>query len=451
MNETPDIDRTGDYGGRWRGKVINVMDPKKQGRIQVRVFGLHDNETLIPDKDLPWVLPSIPINAGASYRGVSASPVGVIPGSIVDGYFADRQRTILIATGTLQSAGRTKSGETIDGSYALDPAYNDVTNSARGKDLNAALGLKNFPAISQIGAVFPNVSAGVGYHPQRTGNILSLLSSIDPKNMSGVLSGSVTNFIKAQAMTQLGSSLGSLGSITSLVQNLSSLQAGASQISSLRSQLMSSTSQVSSIPPQLQSIASLGNLSTVLSLARSIASNPSALLKNGIGGLMSQAVRLAPGIGSAAAVLNKAMGFLSIASQQREFSLQAAAPTPPPLPEVPATTSSKASTTPTTSKAGTDPYAIPETYQLPDVMINSQLIDKSIGGNEYSESVPLELTATPQPDTTAENENILKQIGSNSETQAAAAADSRAVLENRLSPKDRAAQQRAINISGGIF
>ena len=67
---TSDIDRTADFSGRWRGRVVNVMDPKKQGRVQVRVHGLHDNETLIPDKDLPRALPRVPINSGASYRGV---------------------------------------------------------------------------------------------------------------------------------------------------------------------------------------------------------------------------------------------------------------------------------------------------------------------------------------------------------------------------------------------
>lgn len=436
---TSNIDRTGDHGERWRGKVINVMDPKKQGRVQVRVVGLHDNETLIPDKDLPWALPRVPINAGASYRGVSGSPVGVIPGSIVDGYYADRQRTILIVTGTLQAAGRTKSGETIDGSYALDSAYNDVTNSARGTDLNAALGLKNLPAISQIGAVFPTVSAGVGFLPNHTGNILSILSSVDPKNMSGIISGSVTNFLKAQAITQLGSLGGSLGGISGIAQRLSAVQSGVASLTSL--------------PTQLQSIAGLGNVSSLISIAKSISSNPASLLQGGIGGLMNRALGIASGLGSAATLLNSALGALSITSQQRQFSLQAAEPTPPPLPEKPTSTSSKAATTPSSTSGGsTDPYAQTETYDLLPVVINSNVADANIEGKTVtSEEVLGKTVATPELDTTVENENILKQIGNSADTQSAAAADSRAVLENRLSPKERAAQQRAINTTGGIF
>lgn len=430
----PDIDRTGDYGGRWRGKVINVMDPKRQGRIQVRVVGLHDNETLIPDKDLPWALPRVPINAGASYRGVSGSPVGVIPGSIVDGYFADRQRTILIVTGTLQSAGRTKEGETINGSYALDSAYNDLTDSSRGTDLNAALGLKNYPALSQIGAVFPHTSAGVGNLPIHTGNILSILSSVDPRNISGTISQSVTGFIKAQAITQLGS----LGSIGSIAQKLSAVQSGIVPLTSLSS--------------QLQSVATgLGNVSSLISIARSISSNPGSLLQGGIGGIMNRALSIASGLGSASILLNKALGTFSIVSQQRQFSLEASEPTPPPVPEAPTTTSSKAATSASTKSAGTDPYAMTETYDLLPVVINSNVADANIEGKPVTTGELLGIASATELDTTAENENILKQIGNNADTQAAASADVRSTLENRLSPKDRAAQQRAINTSGGIF
>ena len=103
------MDRRGDNSGlRWRGKVVNVMDPKKQGRFQVRVFGKQDDEALIPNRDLFWAIPKVPLTHGASLKGVGASPVGVVPGSIVEGYYADTDGTILICDGTLLSAGTTK-------------------------------------------------------------------------------------------------------------------------------------------------------------------------------------------------------------------------------------------------------------------------------------------------------------------------------------------------------
>lgn len=397
------LDRSGDYsGGRWRGKVINVMDPKMQGRVQVRVVGLHDDETLIPDRDLPWAPVRMPINSGAGIRGVSASPVGVIPGTIVDGYFGDSDRTVFIVTGILLSAGKTKTGETIDGSYAIDPTYNDVANAGRGSDLNAALGLKNIVAISQIGAIFPSVSAGIGSLSTHAGDILILMSRADPYNISGAMASSVTGFTKNQIIGQLSNLASTFsGGAAGLAQALTLVQSGALSITSLPSQLQS---MISGYP---------GGISTLISLASILnSSNPISLLNSATAAVLGQALGVASSIsGGLLASLNQFTSSLGIISKRREFALQAAVPTPPPVPDTPSTTSSKASTQPSTNKEITDPWAVAQTYELPEVVINSTILERNDTVEEAS--VPLELTsvnASTQIDSIAENQNIMNTI-----------------------------------------
>lgn len=46
------------YNGLWDGVVVDDLDPKKVGRVKVRIFDLHDENT--PVEDLPWALPNFP-------------------------------------------------------------------------------------------------------------------------------------------------------------------------------------------------------------------------------------------------------------------------------------------------------------------------------------------------------------------------------------------------------
>ena len=186
----------GSNDSRFIGKVVNVMDPKKQGRVQVRVFGLHDDDVKIPDKDLPWAMPIVPITHGASFQGKGQAPVGVVPGTVVVGYFLDTDRTMLRLEGSVPSAGRTKPGRIVDGSYELDDELHDVPHASREMDLNAAIGLKNLPAISQRGTSFSTVSAGVGHLAAVTPGILTNLIDSDPNNLSGAMNFAVKGMSK---------------------------------------------------------------------------------------------------------------------------------------------------------------------------------------------------------------------------------------------------------------
>lgn len=63
------------------GEVINVEDPYRTFRAQVRVFGMTDDKRGIPDEDLPWYIPLFPVT-GASLAGAGDSS-GLEPGSKV--------------------------------------------------------------------------------------------------------------------------------------------------------------------------------------------------------------------------------------------------------------------------------------------------------------------------------------------------------------------------------
>lgn len=386
------LDRTADYGGsRWRGRVVNVMDPKQQGRLQVRIFGLHDNETLIPDKELPWAVPRS--QWGASLLGVGSSPVGAVVGTIVDGYFADSERTILVATGTLQSAGTTKTGQIVDGSYVIDQKNNDMANAARGQDLNAALGLKNLIAISQVGAVFPAVSAGVGYLTSYSPGILNLLSQVDPNNLSGAMVNSVTGFAKNTVMNNLSSFAQTYPGGMSAITNVLGL-VSAGQIA------------LTSLPVQLQSLVAQypGGLSSLLNLTTSL-SSVNSLLSLNVASTINQAINAASSLGSTlTSSINQIISTLVSVNKSREFAIEAAEPSPPPQADPPTSTSSKASTKPSsnTAIASSNPY-----------LISAQSEAQFIEANAAPATDEFALPATDQTNptfNTEENVNIMQQL-----------------------------------------
>lgn len=73
----------------WMGVVEDRDDPEKLGRCRVRIFGYHtDDKNLLPTSDLPWATPVQPITS-ASISGIGSTPVGVVPGAWVAGWFLD--------------------------------------------------------------------------------------------------------------------------------------------------------------------------------------------------------------------------------------------------------------------------------------------------------------------------------------------------------------------------
>jgi hypothetical protein len=73
----------------WVGVVEDRMDPKKLGRLRVRIMGYHtpDKEE-IPTEDLFWAYPIQPITS-AAMNGIGTTPLGSVEATWVIGFFRD--------------------------------------------------------------------------------------------------------------------------------------------------------------------------------------------------------------------------------------------------------------------------------------------------------------------------------------------------------------------------
>ena len=111
----------GEEGFFWfLGTVENTNDPKKMGRLQVRIHNIHsDKKAILPTESIPWAVPLMPITS-ASLSGVGTSPTGIEVGSAVFGFFMD---------------GRSAQTPVIVGSFPgipdNDVAKHDVAPEAR--------------------------------------------------------------------------------------------------------------------------------------------------------------------------------------------------------------------------------------------------------------------------------------------------------------------------------
>ena len=92
----------GKDGFQWFvGVVEDRQDPKHLGRVRVRCLGYHtENHVDLPTADLPWAHPMNPITS-ATVSGVGQTPLGVVEGTWVVGFFQDgeeAQQPIIIGT-----------------------------------------------------------------------------------------------------------------------------------------------------------------------------------------------------------------------------------------------------------------------------------------------------------------------------------------------------------------
>ena len=99
----------GKDGFQWFvGVVEDRQDPKTLGRLKVRCLGHHTEDlNKLPTADLPWAHVMNPITS-ATVSGVGQSPLGVVEGTWVVGFFqdgADAQQPIIM--GTLPGVPRT--------------------------------------------------------------------------------------------------------------------------------------------------------------------------------------------------------------------------------------------------------------------------------------------------------------------------------------------------------
>lgn len=262
----------------WVGVVEDRLhDPKKIGRVQVRIFGYHSQDkSMVPKDHLPWAHVLMPPN-GASLGGIGISPTGILEGSHVVGFFLDgdnHQTPIVI--GTLHGMPNDKPdtfeltrGEDLASTFMGDREADLLSSKVGGvaADLgglaeavggitnqinNTLTDLRNFSQNFQLPLDGLNLDSLLGKF-----NDNGLLSEIP--GLSGMTTGGLNGEVGALANgaseglnteavgSMIQSHLGSLGgqieSLTGELQNLTDpLQIGAVQ-----DQIKSLTSQYSSI------------------------------------------------------------------------------------------------------------------------------------------------------------------------------------------------------------
>ena len=126
----------GKNGFQWFvGVVEDRQDPKHLGRVRVRCLGYHtENLVDLPTADLPWAHPMNPITS-AAVSGVGQTPLGVVEGTWVVGFFqdgADAQQPIIM--GTLP--GVPKNLPTKDADKGFQDAVNGNYPKYKETDVN---------------------------------------------------------------------------------------------------------------------------------------------------------------------------------------------------------------------------------------------------------------------------------------------------------------------------
>ena len=102
----------------WVGKVVSVKSPQEDGRVQVRIYGRHDNVATVPDSALPWALVIQPPTS-AAYGRMGTTPVGLTKNSTVIGFWGDDEHQIPIVWGSIGKAGDVVPGSFTKGAPAL--------------------------------------------------------------------------------------------------------------------------------------------------------------------------------------------------------------------------------------------------------------------------------------------------------------------------------------------
>lgn len=212
----------------WYGTVTNVMDPHQSGRVQVRVFGRHDDTVNIPDADLPWAQVSQSVTSAARGR-VGTAPVGLVVGSRVFGFWVDADQQYPLIIGTMGRAGEVIPGQTEGGAPAVNTAVgsipgaaqNDVANPYSSLDPSRITiqsidsGQKNVDSIPigsgtvmteavEQGMSFAKLPTTGSADPSET-NVLEILRRVDPTSSIAALQCFPSNALQLQVQIDLGS------------------------------------------------------------------------------------------------------------------------------------------------------------------------------------------------------------------------------------------------------
>jgi len=191
--------------------VVNVQDPHQSGRVQIRVYGRHDDTTNIPDSALPWALPQQSVTSAAVGR-MGTAPVGLMKGSQVIGFWLDADFQYPIITGSIGKSGDLVQGETSGGAPTIDTTVGSIPPGAQGQAVNYRSQLNSSaasvasldstgvpPSISNtLGSIITKAvekdmknakTPTVAYaNKNNTSDILTILKTVDPNNLNASIS-----------------------------------------------------------------------------------------------------------------------------------------------------------------------------------------------------------------------------------------------------------------------
>lgn len=212
----------------WFGIVTNVMDPQRSGRVQVRVFGRHDDRVNIPDSDLPWATISQSATSAAHGR-IGTAPVGLVVGSKVFGFWLDTDQQYPLLTGSIGRAGSIIPGQTQNGAPAVNIAVGSIPNASQNDPNNPYSGLnpsrvtiqeidsnqQNIDSVPlgtgvvtteavEEGMQFPKLPTTGSADPSET-DVLQILRRVDPTSSLSSLPCFPSNALQLQIQIDLGS------------------------------------------------------------------------------------------------------------------------------------------------------------------------------------------------------------------------------------------------------
>ena len=227
------------------GEVRSLKDEWESGRVQVRVYGYHDDEQSIKDEDLPWATPLQPITSAATGR-MGTSPTGMIVGSRVVVMFLDEEEQYPVIVGTFARAGKQKDdNDNTKGKDDIDDTYSDVPMIARGSNsdpkdphakvsndnrtfdprkkddkYNNATHVKNDEGKELTGEAkktsdSANLATTASISKDKaSGNLMDMILQVDPQNQSGALPQAPQNIqkiLQISNMTSMGGLNGLMG------------------------------------------------------------------------------------------------------------------------------------------------------------------------------------------------------------------------------------------------
>jgi len=157
------IDFYGDQTRWFLGEVVNVKDdPKKLGRVKVRVFGVYDD---VEEDDLPWAQIVVPVTTGI-HKGKGQN-LGILVGAQVFGMFLDGQNSQLpMVIGTVPKENDTGKVDTKTKKPITEPdtnskalenyPHNKVYETERGhyKEYDDTLGAERIKEYHKSGTYY---------------------------------------------------------------------------------------------------------------------------------------------------------------------------------------------------------------------------------------------------------------------------------------------------------